>query len=303
MRKKIPAVSLYCKLLVVSFVFAFAVSFALMSVMTTYSFATCETAHAAGKKARLYDEVNNDKHAKDIVAKRIRTAIKRGDRKASCIVYGNKLLNMVDVHDKQYVFNFSDRARLYKYGVNNYGLADNITGVFVYSPNDPERRHPIYKLKTKEPYVTIYYEASKKQWKKAKTKAQRIAKGTKKKRGKRAKLKYIHDTLCKTISYDNGKHRKWNNKVHALCNGKTMCLGYAQAFNMVCYYTGITSQTVEGKTCTGGLHAWNRVKIGGKWKYVDVCWDDTGSTKGTHTYFLKSKSFMNRSRTTNNYYW
>jgi len=54
-------------------------------------------------------------------------------------------------------------------------------------------------------------------------------------------------------------------------NGKSVCAGYADAFRLVALMAGLKSAYASS-----GTHAWNLVKVGGKWYNVDLCWDDTG---------------------------
>lgn len=45
-------------------------------------------------------------------------------------------------------------------------------------------------------------------------------------------------------------------------------------------------------------HTWNLVKVDGKYYNLDVTWDDQENV--VYTYFLRSDSFMEKSRTTEN---
>ena len=63
------------------------------------------------------------------------------------------------------------------------------------------------------------------------------------------------------------------NAYGALVKGTSVCAGYADAFNRMCKECGIESKYINGKA-NGGNHAWNQVKINGKWYNVDVTWED-----------------------------
>ena len=57
----------------------------------------------------------------------------------------------------------------------------------------------------------------------------------------------------------------------------TVCDGYARCYRILMEKAGIDCVYVRGeakKTGDGG-HAWNMIKIAGKWYHVDTCWDDT----------------------------
>ncbi len=60
----------------------------------------------------------------------------------------------------------------------------------------------------------------------------------------------------------------------AICNGEAVCEGYAKAFQLLCYMSGINAIQVEG-TGNGEDHMWNAVELD-DWYYVDVTWADIG---------------------------
>lgn len=64
--------------------------------------------------------------------------------------------------------------------------------------------------------------------------------------------------------------------------GTTVCEGYSNAFQLLATKSGVTSVVVTGSVTfadgSGGLHAWNQVKINGTWKTVDVTWNDGGDS-------------------------
>lgn len=53
----------------------------------------------------------------------------------------------------------------------------------------------------------------------------------------------------------------------ALVEGRAVCYGYSLALKYALNYFGIESEMIKGKT-----HAWNQVKIDGKWYNVDLTW-------------------------------
>lgn len=61
-----------------------------------------------------------------------------------------------------------------------------------------------------------------------------------------------------------------------LYNKKAVCAGYAEFFKSVCDNLGISCKYISGTADNGesvGSHAWNRVKIGNTWYYIDTCWN------------------------------
>ena len=91
----------------------------------------------------------------------------------------------------------------------------------------------------------------------------------------------LHDRLADHIAYEDG------DRVHdaygALVNGKAVCDGYTKAFQYLLQRVGIQSFMVTG-TGNGGKHAWNIVRIDGKYYNVDLTWDDQESDI-IYTYF------------------
>lgn len=86
------------------------------------------------------------------------------------------------------------------------------------------------------------------------------------------KEKYIHDYIVNNTSYDtasasNGEDEQKMDS--ALINGKSVCAGYASAFQAMCNEVGIETIAV-----TSTNHKWVEVKLDRKWYAVDVTWDD-----------------------------
>ena len=69
---------------------------------------------------------------------------------------------------------------------------------------------------------------------------------------------------------------------------KSNCAGYAYAFQTYCNYIGIECEYISGKA-GGGFHAWNRVKVDGKWYYIDATWNRYMSETLWQTHALKGE--------------
>ncbi len=104
------------------------------------------------------------------------------------------------------------------------------------------------------------------------------------------KYKYIHDYLILNNSY-----LKTNDLSHtpvgALVDWETpVCEAYAEAFQLLAHHNGLNSTYVTGVILSNGeLHAWNNVRLGGTWYFIDVTWDDpVGADLDyiDYTYFL-----------------
>ena len=111
--------------------------------------------------------------------------------------------------------------------------------------------------------------------------------------------------LMKNVEYD----KKLSNETvytldGALIHGKAVCQGYSDAMYVICHYLGIPCRIVFGQGITpqgeSELHAWNIVKLGDSWYYLDTTWEDSlfsglfnGAEskyvlKGTNSDFAKS---------------
>lgn len=124
------------------------------------------------------------------------------------------------------------------------------------------------------------------------------------------KVKAVHNWMIKNVKYDydrllTGTIPKVSHTAKgALIKKVAVCDGYAYAFQMVMKKAGIPCRFVVGRSGNVG-HAWNMVKLGGKWYHVDTTFDDpivNGSNANTtpyYTYFLKSTSVMKKTHSFN----
>lgn len=93
------------------------------------------------------------------------------------------------------------------------------------------------------------------------------------------KSKVLHDRLIDAVTYIDTANDQ--NAYGALVEGKAVCNGYARAYQHLMKEVGIPAWYVRGVSAnpsTGAQigHAWNLVKLDGKWYYTDVTWDDQG---------------------------
>lgn len=90
------------------------------------------------------------------------------------------------------------------------------------------------------------------------------------------KEKAIHAWVLKNVSYD---YSLANHSAYAalVAPHKTVCQGYALLMYKMLTQAGIKTRIVDG-TLDGVAHAWNKVKIGGKWYNVDATNDDGVNT-------------------------
>ena len=118
------------------------------------------------------------------------------------------------------------------------------------------------------------------------------------------KVKAIYDYMTANISYDytNLKNEAYTLKYSAyaaLMNKTAVCQGYATLFYRLALAEGIDTRVIAGqsKNVSGVYehHAWNIVKIDGKYYNLDATWDSTwDKDKKKHDFFLKgTDSFTN----------
>lgn len=98
------------------------------------------------------------------------------------------------------------------------------------------------------------------------------------------KAKAIHNYIVKNCTY--ARYQNAFTAYGVLVDGNAVCQGYAAAFNLMASKCGLQSMAVCG-TAQGGAHAWNYVKTGKQYRYIDCTWDDTDAVgKGiVYTYF------------------
>ena len=109
-------------------------------------------------------------------------------------------------------------------------------------------------------------------------------------------LRFLHDYLAQTITYDYcygdpRKEREAHTMVGALINRHCVCDGYSRTFRLLCDRLGISCIVVLGKGPKDkdpGGHAWNIVKLDQIPYHVDVTWDSNLSQDGV----LKDYEFM-----------
>lgn len=112
------------------------------------------------------------------------------------------------------------------------------------------------------------------------------------------KVKLIHDYVINNSSYDT-KFEK-SSAYDMLVDKKAVCEGYALVAYRLFLAAGLESRIISGEG-NGEPHAWNIVKVDGKWYNIDLTWDDPITSSGKqvlrYDYFLKNdKEFPNHIR-------
>lgn len=96
---------------------------------------------------------------------------------------------------------------------------------------------------------------------------------------KENQIKSVHDYLVNNLEYDATVSKDNIYNIYgALINRVTVCEGYARAFKSIMDELGIPCLIAcgTGINSSGEVesHAWNYVKLDGKWYAIDVTWDD-----------------------------
>ena len=122
------------------------------------------------------------------------------------------------------------------------------------------------------------------------------------------KIKTINDYICKLVDYDNeaaesGEISISNTAYGALYNKKAVCQGYALLFYRMCKEVKIPVRFVIGTgydeyNDISEAHAWNIVKVNGKWYNIDVTWNDTTN----NSYFLLNSKDFDKTHFRSSYY-
>ena len=117
------------------------------------------------------------------------------------------------------------------------------------------------------------------------------------------KIRQIHEWMVKNIAYDTSLRSRHIDSL--LATGKSVCQGYAELFYVFMGELQVPCEFISG-TAGGESHAWNAVKLDGKWYYVDVTWDDPlvgghsdypDGSNLRYTYFLVTKAVISSDHT------
>lgn len=114
------------------------------------------------------------------------------------------------------------------------------------------------------------------------------------------KLIYIHNYIVDNMIYDERGDYTQNNIYGALVLKKTMCIGYAEAFNSIASRLGFVSFIVTSEELE---HAWNMIFFDGSFYFIDCTWDDPTITEptlssdlvsgyGCYQYFMCSEKML-----------
>jgi hypothetical protein len=87
------------------------------------------------------------------------------------------------------------------------------------------------------------------------------------------RAKYVFEYLASNVDYDVEAPEN-QNIISTFLYGKTVCQGYACATQYLLRLLGIQSAIVTGEAA-GESHAWNLVRLDGKYYYIDTTWGNS----------------------------
>ncbi|MCR5602699.1 MAG: Ig-like domain-containing protein, partial [Lachnospiraceae bacterium] len=110
------------------------------------------------------------------------------------------------------------------------------------------------------------------------------------------KIARIHKYITDHVVYDHANLNNINYKLKytayaALINGTAVCQGYSVLFYRMALDAGVDARVISGKG-NGGDHAWNIVRINGKYYNLDSTWD-AGKSPRDYGYYLNNSTFNN----------
>lgn len=113
------------------------------------------------------------------------------------------------------------------------------------------------------------------------------------------KVKAVHDWIAENTVYDLSA--QYDQTAYSMfVNGRTVCAGYATAFQYLLQKLGIRAAFLAG-TGKREAHAWNLLELDGEYYCMDVTWDDLDDPSGqqpcSYEYFNVTDAFLSYDHT------
>ncbi|EON74099.1 transglutaminase domain-containing protein [Lysinibacillus sphaericus] len=103
------------------------------------------------------------------------------------------------------------------------------------------------------------------------------------------KVKAVNDYIVSNAAYGNKTKASPHSAYALLMEGQAVCQGYALLAYKMLTQAGIETEYVVGFVNSNQGHAWNMVKIDGKWYHLDTTWNDPLPNRvgaSSYDYFL-----------------
>ncbi|MCM1578106.1 MAG: hypothetical protein NC078_04825 [Ruminococcus sp.] len=105
------------------------------------------------------------------------------------------------------------------------------------------------------------------------------------------KLEYFHDYIVLHNNFVKDDNSTTTTIYNSFIGGNIQCAGYAKAMHYLCDLSGIEAMTIVGTNSENSSHAWNVVKVEGKWYNLDTTWDDPILTE-VDTTNIRHRNFL-----------
>ena len=105
--------------------------------------------------------------------------------------------------------------------------------------------------------------------------------------GEEQKARAIYRWVTRKIRYDLGE-RGTDDAERVLRTRRAVCAGYSRLFEDLSRRVGLQALYVGGRAPGPGYnsHAWNALRVGGRWLFVDSTWGSAQSAEGRRDWFL-----------------
>ena len=120
------------------------------------------------------------------------------------------------------------------------------------------------------------------------------------------KVKAINDYIVSNTTYGTKTKASPHSAYALLFEGQAVCQGYALSAYKMLEQAGIETKYVVGFVNGTEAHAWNMVKVDGKWYHLDTTWNDPLPNRigaSSYDYFLVTDAQLKKDHTwiTSNY--
>ena len=116
-------------------------------------------------------------------------------------------------------------------------------------------------------------------------------------------IKLIHDYLIENVTYDDENADKdelvdSNKASGALVNKVALCSGYTDAFAIFMDKLGVPNFNISTDD-----HVWNVIYFDGKWRHIDVTWDDDEVNKNNNYnfYMINTDELLEKDKESHNF--